>query len=71
MAFKQNCPDVNLRGSEWAHVEEWLAEELHETYKRLANVNATEVETQQLRGRASLLVQMLEFRNLPVFKSPA
>ena len=71
MAFKQNCPDINLRGPEWARVEEWLAEELHETYKRLASVDATETQTQQLRGRASLLVQMLEFRNLPVFKSPA
>lgn len=60
-----NRPNVNYRGPEWASIEEWAAEELHETYKRLADLNAEDRLTQQLRGRAALLVQMLDFARLP------
>lgn len=60
-----NCPKINYTSPEWARVEEWLADELHETYKRLAGLNMTESETQQFRGRAALLGQMLSFRTIP------
>lgn len=59
-----NRPHIQYNSPEWGKVEEWLAEALLDTYKRLAGLNTDENETQQLRGRASLLVQMLEFRNL-------
>jgi hypothetical protein len=59
-----NVPNIDLRSPQCAKIEEWLAQELLETYRRLANCDATEQDTQQLRGRASLLTQMLEFRNL-------
>jgi hypothetical protein len=55
---------VNYLSPEWGRVEEWLAEELHETYRRLAGLTVDERETQQLRGRAALLDQMLSFRTL-------
>lgn len=60
-----NRPDVNYASPEWARVEDWLAEELLETYRRLARLDVEEHTTQQLRGRAALLDQMLDFRNLP------
>lgn len=60
-----NRPNVNYRGSEWAAVEDWLKEELNETYKRLAGLNMSEQETQQMRGRASYINMMLSFRDLP------
>lgn len=59
-----NRPEITYSSPEWAKVEEWLAAELFDTYKRLANLDTSEQQTQQLRGRASLLTQMLEFRNL-------
>lgn len=57
-------PDVNYRGAEWAAVEDWLTAELQETYKHLAGLNIDEQKTQQLRGRASLIDMMLEFRHI-------
>lgn len=62
--MKQNRPVLNYLGPDWGRVEEWLADELHETYRRLAGLNVTDIETQQLRGRAALLDQMLSFRLL-------
>jgi hypothetical protein len=61
VAFNQ--PEVNFTSPDWAAVEEWLKEELSDTYKRLANLETTDDQTQQLRGRASLLDQMLRFRD--------
>lgn len=60
-----NRPNVNYASPEWARFEEWAASELHETYRRLAALNATEQETQQLRGRAAMLDQILSFRSIP------
>ena len=60
-----NPPNVNYRGPEWALVEEWAADELHETYKRLADLNVDDRSTQQLRGRAALLSQILGFSTIP------
>lgn len=64
-----NHPNVSYQSPEWALVEEWLAKELHETYMRLADLNADERTTQQLRGRAALLAQMLSFRELAAIKA--
>lgn len=60
-----NRPNINYTSPEWARIEEWLADELHETYRRLAGLNTTETETQQLRGRCAMLSQMLSFRTFP------
>jgi hypothetical protein len=60
-----NRPNVNYRGPDWALFEEWAADELHETYKRLADLNADDRSTQQLRGRAALLAQILGFSTIP------
>lgn len=60
-----NRPNVNYASPEWARIEEWAAETLHETYQRLAGLNTSEQETQQLRGRAALLGQILGFRTIP------
>lgn len=60
-----NRPNVNYASPEWARIEEWAATELHETYRRLAGLNTTEIDTQQLRGRAAMLAQILAFRSIP------
>lgn len=60
-----NRPNVDYRGSQWAAVEVWLTTELNETYRRLSGLTVDERETQQLRGRASLIGMMLEFPNFP------
>jgi hypothetical protein len=59
-----NRPSIAFGSPEWGKVEEWLGEELLSTYQRLSGLEVSERETQQLRGRIALLVQMLEFRNL-------
>lgn len=59
-----NRPELNYVGNEWAALKVWLDEELETVYRRLANLTCTEAETQQLRGRASLLNQMLDFPNI-------
>ena len=63
MAF--NRPNINYRSSEWGSLKVWLKEELESVYKRLANPTCTDVDTQQLRGRASLISQMLDFEHIP------
>lgn len=60
-----NRPDVNYLSPEWARVEEWVATELQESYKRLAGINTTPAETEQLRGRIALLNQFLSFASIP------
>ena len=59
MAF--NSPKMNYLGQEWAALKGWLQNELEDCYKELAGTQCTEVKTQQLRGRASLIVTMLDF----------
>lgn len=61
-----NAPNIDFRSLEWAAVEEWLADELLDTYRRLSNIHLDERETQQMRGRVSLLNMMLDFRNSPI-----
>lgn len=60
-----NKPNLNYRSSEWGSLKVWLEDELDTVYKRLANPACDEVQTHQLRGRASLLTQMLDFENIP------
>lgn len=57
-----NRPNVNYLGSDWALLERWLEEEQQLTYKRLVNPKATDMDTQQLRGRAMLIAQILGFK---------
>ena len=57
-----NQPEINFLTLEWAKVREWLQDDLQRTLEKLAG-NLSEKETEQLRGRASLLKQMLDFSN--------
>lgn len=59
-----NRPRIQYSSPEWAKIEEWLGQELYDTYKQLASLSASWEKTLVLRGRASLLEQMLDFRNL-------
>lgn len=60
-----NRPNISFSSPEWIILEAWLQEELLETYKRLAGLSLQEQETQQLRGRAAFISQMLDFKNFP------
>jgi hypothetical protein len=59
-----NYPAMNFVGDEWHRLKEWLEGERLDCYQRLSNTKATEAETQQLRGRVSLLDQMLSWPNI-------
>lgn len=61
--------NINFHGSDWAQIENWLAEELLNTYRRLANPASTAAETEQLRGRALLISQLLDLPNNPAAPS--
>lgn len=65
LVFNSNRPDLNYSGADWLRFEEWAAEALLDTYKKLASINIDEAETNRLRGRAALLTQLLDFRNIP------
>lgn len=56
-------PSINYKGNDWGVLEDWLKVELSDTYKRLAVLTMKEEETQQMRGRISLLTMMLDFPN--------
>lgn len=62
MEFDSNQPKIQYTSREWTLVEEWLQEDLKVTYIKLASVFTTPEQTQQLRGRASLLQQMLDWK---------
>jgi hypothetical protein len=65
-----NGPKLSFNSPEWLIVEEWLADQLEETYRRLASLHLEERETQQLRGRAAFISQMLDLRNIPTTRRP-
>lgn len=65
-----NRPGMNYIGEEWYQLKNWLEEELTDSMKRLSNLQCTEAETQQLRGRVSLLNQMLDFPNIAAALKP-
>lgn len=62
--------NLNWNGPDWTLFERWLAEEQYETYRRLANPNCSDIETQQLRGRSLLIDQLLDLRNSAGSDSP-
>lgn len=70
MVRKYNRPELAYNGTDWDRQMEWLAEELLETYKRLCNCKTPIEELRMLQGRASLLMQMLEWPNLPAAGLP-
>jgi hypothetical protein len=62
---KLNMPQgLSFNTPEWAALEKWAEEELQDTYKRLASMHLEDKEVRQLQGRASVIQQMLDFRNL-------
>lgn len=65
-----NRPEIAYHGSDWSLQTEWLANELLETYKRLANRNTPIDDLRVLQGRASVLSQMLDWPNLPAAGMP-
>lgn len=56
-----NRPNMDYRGPEWAALRGWLEEELARTMGKMLTTSLTESETQQLRGRALVIKQMLDF----------
>jgi hypothetical protein len=58
-----NRPNLNYMGADWSLLVAWLEDEQQTTYQRLANARATNDETQQLRGRAMLIAQLLGFKD--------
>lgn len=68
--IKPHQPAIAFGSPEWGKVREWLQEELLDTYKRLSNPDTDEKETQRLRGRASLINQMLSFGTLTAGNGP-
>lgn len=64
-----NQPDIIFSSLEWAKVREWLQQELDTTLDKLSG-DISDKLTEQLRGRASLLKQMLDFRNYPAAGMP-
>lgn len=60
----QPRPEINYLSPEWGKIEEWLSAELLMVYRRIAQPQLDERETQFQRGRASMIETMLEFRSL-------
>lgn len=65
-----NRPEIAYNSTDWERQATWLAEELLDTYKRLVNRDTSIEELRQLQGRASLIMQMLEWPNLPAAGQP-
>lgn len=57
-------PKLNFAGSDWGVMKQWLEQDVLDAYKRLARLDCTEAETQQLRGRIILLEQQLGWPQL-------
>lgn len=53
-------PAINFLGQDWANFRSWLLEEQQDTYKRLVAISNTTDTTQQLRGRALFIEQLLD-----------
>lgn len=64
-----NQPSINFLSTEWGKVREWLKADLESTLDRLSG-DLSEKQTEQFRGRASLLKQMLDFSNQPAARMP-
>lgn len=59
-----NFPNLGFHGQDWQLLSQWLTKELEDVYKRLANLETTPDMTLILRGRASLITQMLDWPQL-------
>lgn len=62
LQIKLNQPAIEYNTREWEIVEAWLKEELTTVYEGLANPSTSDDRTHQLRGRASLLKEMLGWK---------
>lgn len=58
-----NRPNLNYMGADWSLLVAWLQDEQQTTYQRLANPHTDNDTTQQLRGRAMLIAQILGFKD--------
>lgn len=64
-------PDMNFHGSDWFGLTTWLTDELEDSYKRLAGLETSEKQSDQIRGRIALLRQMLDFPStIAAFNGP-
>lgn len=50
----------------WAVITAYLQDELSDTYKKLANLQTTPVETEQHRGKAAFITKLLNLNKKPV-----
>lgn len=50
----------------WAVISAYLQDELEDTYKKLANLQTTPVETEQHRGKAAFISKLLGLNKKPV-----
>lgn len=50
----------------WAIISAYLQDELEDTYKKLANLQTTPVETEQHRGKAAFIGKLLNLYRVPV-----
>jgi hypothetical protein len=58
-------PYVSFESPDWKRFEEWLAGELLDTYRSLANTATDADRTQQLRGRAAFIDVLLTLGQAP------
>jgi hypothetical protein len=65
-----NFPNLAFQGQDWQELSQWLTEELGNVHKRLASLETTPEMTQILRGRASLINQMLDWPSLQAATKP-
>lgn len=56
-----NRPGMDYRGPDWAALRIWLETELEHTLGNILAPDISDERTRQLRGRALLLKQMLDF----------
>lgn len=63
-------PNITFDSPDWQRFESWLAGELLDTYRSLANTATDADRTQQLRGRAAFIDTLLSLgQTLPVAKT--
>ena len=55
-------PNISFNTADWSLVEQWLGEELMDSYKMLSNKDCSDKESDQLRGRIMFIQRMLDFR---------
>lgn len=53
-----NMP-LDPRSNEWQELRRWLEGELQDTYRQMCRLQATNDETQQMKGRAAYISKLL------------